>query len=276
MANAIFPQRPLPVSLPKPGSRFLLLVIALVILAITAGLGHLFGPDLVRDVGMRDSAEPASAARIVTGKCRSKLIFHLCEATIEQRAGGQPVRTTTHLAFVDLHFGSYTSSVAQARSNPAMVTTSLGLDYLWNRVLTALAGFGGLLALTFGALREALRTKGNINKIFKPLNNTILTPVIAEVHGDEDRGAKGRIWRYAPFGPQLGGELAVQLPPGAWPFVLNREGTKALAVTGRPGSPAMLLDDQLSVIGLADEERHAIFAWRAGLIERADAASAAP
>lgn len=274
MANAIFPQRPLPVSLPKPTSRIVAFLLALVLLAVTGGLGYLFGPDLARDFGMRDGTEPAAAARIASGKCRSKLIFHLCDVTIEQRASGGAVRTESHLAFVDLHFGSYTSSVVQARGNPASVTTSLGMDYLWNRVLTGLAGFGGLGLLSLMSVREAFRSKGNINTPFKALHNTILTPVIADVHGHEDQGTKGRIWRYAPSGPQLGNELAVMLPAGAWPFVLNAEGTKALAVTGRPGSPAMLLDDQLAVIGLSDDERHAIFAWRAALMEKAAAAMA--
>jgi hypothetical protein len=271
MANAIFPARPLPVILPKPGSRIGAFLGFVFFVLLTGVLGYFFGPDLVRDYNMRDDVEPAAMARVAAGKCRSKLIIHLCEATIEQRTRNGIVRQETNFGFFDLHFGSYTTSVVQARGNPALLTTTLALDNLWNRILTAAAAVAFLVAVMLALLREAFRGKGNINKPFRALNNTILTPVIADIQGHEDAGKKGSIWTYAASGTQLGNTMSVMLPAGHWPFVLNPEGTKALAVVGRPGTPAMLVDDHLSVLGLTDEERQTLYDWRQSLLDRATA-----
>ena len=271
MANAIFPTRPLPVTLPKSGGRVVSFLVFLVVLLLTGALGYFFGPDLVRDFNMRDDVEPAAMARVAAGKCRSKLIIHLCEATIEQRTRSGIVRQETNFGFIDLHFGSYTTSVVQARGNPALLTTTLALDNLWNRILSAAVALAGLVAAMIAALREVFRGKGNINKPYRALHNTILTPVIADIQGHEDAGNKGAIWTYAPAGPALGKTMSVLLPAGHWPFVLNPEGTKALAVVGRPGTPAMLVDDHLSVLGLTDEERQALYEWRQSLFDRAAA-----
>jgi hypothetical protein len=270
VTHPIFPTRPLPVLLPRPRSRIVALLLALLVLGLGGGMAYLLGPDLVRDIGLGDNIEPATSARVVAGRCRSKLIIHFCDATIERRSPSGLIRQETHFGFFDLHFGSYSSAVVQKRGNPAVVTTTLALDHLWNRLATAalflvLFGAGGL-----AVLKEAFAGGGgNVNKRFKALHNTILAPVLVDVHGHEDRGNKGRIWRYRPSGPSLGKEIAALLPPGSLPFMLNPEGTRALAVIGRPGTEPLLLDHGLSVLGLTDDERQALFGWQQSVVDRA-------
>ncbi|WP_163103737.1 hypothetical protein, partial [Acinetobacter baumannii] len=77
-----------------------------------------------------------------------------------------------------------------------MVTTSLALDHLWDRALLA----GALLILFvlggFALLRQAFRRGAGMNKVFKPLHNTVMTPLIADINGYKDEGQNGRTWRY--------------------------------------------------------------------------------
>ncbi|MBN8939283.1 MAG: hypothetical protein J0H01_07330 [Rhizobiales bacterium] len=269
MANPIFPTRPLPVTLPKPTSKIAAIFFFFVLMALAGGLVYLSVPGLIQDFQINGNDEPAVNARVVTGKCRSKLILHLCDATIERRTAGGPVREETHFAFIDLHFGSYTTHVVQRQGNPAMVTTSLALDHLWDRVLLA----AGMIVLCVGGgfalLRQAFSRGAGINKPFKMLHNTVMTPLIADINGYKDEGDKGRIWRYTPAGPSLGKETAVRFEAGAWPFFLNPEATKALAVVGRPGSEALLLDDGLTVVGMTDQERQTLQDWRQSLLDKA-------
>lgn len=269
MANPIFPTRPLPVVLPKPASKIGAIFFFFVMMGLAGGLAYLTAPGLAQDFQINGNDEPAMNARIVTGKCRSKLILHFCDATIERRTAGGPVREESHFGFIDLHFGSYTTHVVQKQGNPAMVTTSLALDHLWDRALLAGALFILFILGGFALLRQAFRRGAGINKVFKPLHNTVMTPVIADIHGHQDEGDKGRTWRYTPSGPALGKESSVRFEAGAWPFFLNPEGTKALAVVGRPGSEALLLDDGLTVVGMTDAERQTLQDWRQSLLDKA-------
>ncbi|MGL4288792.1 MAG: hypothetical protein ACRCVA_20755 [Phreatobacter sp.] len=269
MANPIFPTRPLPVTLPKPTSKISAIFFFLIMMALAGGLGYLAVPGLAQDFQINGNDEPAPDARVVTGKCRSKIILHFCDATIERRTPGGPVRAESHFAFLDLHFGSYTTHVVQKQGNPAMLTTSLALDHLWDRALLAVGLFVLLIGGGFALLRQAFRRGAGINKVFKPLHNTVMTPVIADIRGHQDEGDKGRTWRYTPAGPSLAKETAVRFEAGAWPFFLNPEGTKALAVVGRPGSEALLLDDGLTVVGMTDEERQTLQNWRQSLLDKA-------
>ncbi|QCI65402.1 hypothetical protein [Phreatobacter stygius] len=275
MANPIFPIRPLPVVLPKPASKISAVFFFFVMMGLAGGLAYFSAPGLAQDFQINGNDEPAPNARVVTGKCRSKIILHFCDATIERGTASGPVREESHFAFIDLHFGSYSTHVVQRQGNPAVVTTSLALDHLWDRALLA----GGLFILFivggFALLRQAFRRGEGVNKAFKPLNNTVMTPVIADIHGHQDEGDKGRTWRYTPAGPSLGKETSVRFEAGTWPFFLNPEGTKALAVVGRPGGEALLLDNDLAVLGMTDEERQTLQAWRQSLLDKAAERNAA-
>lgn len=278
MANPIFPTRPLPVILPKAASKIAAIFFFVVLLGLAGGLVYLAGPGLIKDYQISGNDVPAANARVVTGKCRSKLILHFCDATIERRGPSGSVREETHFAFLDLHFGSYQVHVVEHKDDPTKQTTSLALEHLWDRILLAVGLFAVFVIGAFALLRKAFSRNEGMNKVFKPLHNTVMTPVIADVSGHEEEGDKGWVWRYTPAGPSLGKETAVRFPAGTWPFFLNPENTKALAVVGRPGSDALLLDDDLTVIGLNDEERHALQVWRQSLLakaaERAGAAQA--
>lgn len=275
----ILPPRPLKLVLPKRQSRIMSFVFFLGALVLAGGFGWLTVPDLVRDAAILGKAEPATQARFVSGRCRSKLVIHFCDIVMERRTPQGPVRAESNAAFFDLHVGSYSVRLMQKAGDPTQVTTDIALDHYWNRVITS-AGF--VLLFGFGALallKQALQPgAGAVNDRYKILSGRLLTPVAVDIRGQTQPDKANWLWTYAPSssGPALGQDFELALPAGTWPFVLDREGRRALAVTDTAGGPVLMLDAALGLLDLKDEERAGIFAWRDGEVAAADARAAVP
>lgn len=275
----LIPPRPLKVTLPKRQSRIMAFIFFLVGLALAGGFGWMTVPDLIRDAAILGQAEPATQARFVSGRCRSKLVIHFCDIVMERRAAQGPVRAESNAAFFDLHVGSYSVRLMQKVGDPSQVTTDIALDHYWNRAITS-AGFillfgAGAIALLGQALRPGV---GAANDRYKPLSGRLLTPVIVDVTGQTQPDKAHWLWTYRPAhaGPAIGQEMTLVLPAGTWPFALDRDGRRALAVTDTTGQPVLMLDHALSVLDLTDDERSRIFAWRDGEVAAADAGAAVP
>lgn len=270
----LFPNRPLKVTLPKPPSRLGALLLFMVGVAFVAGIGFLMGPGLVRDAQLLGNSEPATAARFVSGRCKSKLIIHFCDVTIERRGPSGVVREESNFGFFDLHFGSNSIQLVQKKGDPTLVASDLAIDQFWNRVITA-----GLFILLFGAgalasLRQASRQGlGDINQSFRALSGQILTLQIVEVF-DRASPAKGAwLWSYHPLanGPASPPTFTLFVPEGTWPFILDRAGRRALAASRTDGGPVLMLDSGLTFLNLKKDEQQRIFAWRDNLLAAEDA-----
>ena len=274
MQQPLFPTRPLKVTLPKPPSRIGALLLFLVGVAFVTGIGFLMGPGLVRDAQILGNAEPATAARFVSGRCKSKLIIHFCDVTIERRVPTGPIREENSFGFFDLHLGSYSIALMQKKGDPTMVTSDLALDHFWNRVITA-----GLFVLLFGAgalasLRQATRKGiGDVNKPFRELSGKVLTLQIVDVLDRALPDEKSWLWTYAPVsaGPAVGQQLTLFTPANTWPFMLDRAGRRALAASKPDGWPVLLLDSGLTFLNLKADEQARLLAWRDGLLAEEDA-----
>lgn len=118
--------------------------------AMLAGMGLYVLPDLIADWRIRATAVPVAGARVDNGSCSSKLVLHICDATLT--VPGKPRALSRHVnyVFADLHWGGYTVHVLADPAHPELPTTSLALDRIWSRTLTLLVAGGMLLALVLG------------------------------------------------------------------------------------------------------------------------------
>lgn len=128
-------------------------------------LGGIFGasayytaPVLISDWQIRDAARPVAEARVSDGKCTSKLVIHICDATLGLRTPKGEVSRRVNYVFTGVHVGDYSIRVAADPARPELVTTDLGLEQLWNRTLTLatimLASAAAIVFALLGMLRS--------------------------------------------------------------------------------------------------------------------------
>jgi hypothetical protein len=116
-------------------------------------------PAVVSDWQVRATARPASEARVSEGKCSAKLVIHICDATLSLRTPGGTVTRRVNYVFSGFHAGDYRVGVMADPARPDLVTTDLGLDRLWNRTITLLAGAGAIAACIVAALLSLIRNR---------------------------------------------------------------------------------------------------------------------
>ncbi len=116
-------------------------------------------PAVISDWQVRAAAKAAPDARVSEGKCSAKLVIHICDATLALRTPTGTVTRRVNYVFSGFHAGDYRVGVMADPARPDLVTTDLGLDRLWNRTLTLLAGAGAIAACIVGALLSLIRNR---------------------------------------------------------------------------------------------------------------------
>ena len=131
----------------------------LVLIALGVGLTWYEGPLLLRDFSISSNVEAATQARLVKGRCKSRLIIFFCDLTIDQNLGGATNQTELSYLFVDMPFADHNVRLLSRKGDRSTITTDVGQEMLWNRALT-LAGMlifclvgGVILPLRKGAVR---------------------------------------------------------------------------------------------------------------------------
>jgi hypothetical protein len=124
---------------------------ALLCLGFAAVFAFIWGRDVVADLAHRNDAfEQAATYRLTEGKCRSKMfVISNCELKLRDTASG---KTLEKEYFMLGNYGGTSISILKSTSDPTYLTTSMGREQLWNRVLLifvpiGLFGFGGLVLL---------------------------------------------------------------------------------------------------------------------------------
>ena len=105
-------------------------------------------PALVSDWQIRDAARPVANAGVTDGRCNSKLVFHICDMTLNLRLPSGGVSRRVNYVFTDVHVGNYTVRVVADPARPELATTDMALDKLMNRTITLVVVLAVLLALT--------------------------------------------------------------------------------------------------------------------------------
>lgn len=259
---SVFPTRPLRVDAPKPKTvrRALGVIAAILILGgLLAGMVVWMGPSLLNDARIRQN--PAIAEDGVVSndaKCRNNLaVVTICDARLTATGpDGNALTTRVSYLFVDLHFDDYDVAVVQSADDPRLITTTLGLEYFWNRVIcfaaAALLFAAGIIAMILGAIRL---NRGERDA--QALDGQRLTPVAVTIRSGQ-KVKKQITWRFTY--PSGGREVKTHMvtPLDFMPFTLDAAGKRALAVTGPAGGVPFLLDAGLARIGVTDSERAAL------------------
>ncbi|MCE4225553.1 hypothetical protein HCU64_17510 [Methylobacterium sp. C25] len=116
-------------------------------------------PALMTDWQVHGSARIVEDGRVSDAKCTSKLVFHICNATIGLQTPKGRIEHRVNYVFTDVHVGNYSVSVMADPAHPELATTDLGLNQLWNRTITLVVGAGAIVAIILGAIVGTLRRR---------------------------------------------------------------------------------------------------------------------
>jgi hypothetical protein len=128
----------------------------LVLIALGVGLTWYEGPLLLRDFSISSNVEAATQARLVKGRCKSRLIIFFCDLTIDQNLGGATNQTELSYLFVDMPFADHNVRLLSLKGDRSTITTDVGQEMLWDRALT-LAGM--LIFCLVGGVILSLRKR---------------------------------------------------------------------------------------------------------------------
>jgi hypothetical protein len=208
-------------------------------------------PGVMDDFAMRNRAQPVSSARLVDGRCRSKAgILHDCSATIVARGKDGEVRRHIEQLFIDFHVGDWTVQVMGDPDRPQVLTTDIGLDRIWHRIVTLLLFVAFALAIPFGFWR-ILRTQNAERRRVAALSGQALQPVPVQV--------LSRNGNALVVGDEAGQAYHWTFPPRRKLFEVDP--AQGLVLALRPaagGGEAYPMDEKLTVVDLNDHERAAV------------------
>lgn len=213
------------------------------------------GPGIMRDY--RISKDPVEIENgDISGSCKTrKAIFTTCKANLSYTHEGMSYKKDVEVMFVDLHSGDYETGLVISAKNPDLATISLGLDMLWNRIITlgvfvALLGFGSL-AMLFTLIR-VLRVRLGLRR---PAPLTAIPVALTAV-------AEKRSRLFVTFSdtvrePKTKRQSFAYLERGRIPVVIDHTGKHDVALAVLQGNSPLpvLLDDQLTQIEMTDAER---------------------
>ena len=192
----------------------------------------------------------------INGSCTTrKAIFTTCEVGLAYEHGGQRYEKDVEVMFVDVHSGDYETGLVISTDQPELATISLGLDMLWNRIIT-LAVFtlmlgGGALAMLFLALR-ILRVRGQLG------HPAPLTPIPVEISGMDNRNKRLAVTYADKLSERKTKRVAfTRFGAGEEPIIIGENGGNLVALAVRHGNTALpvLLDDRLERIDMSEQER---------------------
>ena len=112
-------------------------------------------PGLIRDWTLRDHY--AVVPGDVNGECSGRTVIYYCSVTLTPGNGGAPQKE--EMFFVDFDTGPITVSLVASPDNPSVMSTSIGVEKYWNRVLTLIVlGLVGVLII-IGSLMDLFKKK---------------------------------------------------------------------------------------------------------------------
>jgi hypothetical protein len=218
-------------------------------------------PGIYRDFQISQNPLVLDSGDVQNGRCTTrKGIFTDCEARLVYSYNGHDYETDVEVMFIDFHIGDYETGLVISADHPELATISLGLDKLWNRIITlaVLTVFlGGLgFAMIFLALR-IWRVKAQLR------HPAVLVPVPVEITAfDRRRRVLSITYNDKIASDKTGRSSYTRMKDGEEPLIIGSTNGKAVGLAVRHGKTALpvLLDHRLQRVSLTDEERTAALA----------------
>ena len=243
-----------------------------VILALAVFLFVSQAPGVIREFRISRNPLVLENGDVQNGRCTTrKAIFIDCEARLVYSYGGRNYDTEVEVMFVDFHIGDYETGLVISADHPELATISLGLDMLWNRIIT-LAVFVVLLGgMSLGTIFLGLRIWRVKGQLRRP---AVLTPVPVEVSAfDRKRGILSITYNDKIAADKTGRSAYTRMKKGEEPLIVGQANGKAIGLAVRHGNTALpvLLDARLQRVELTEDERSTALAPMAHQQERAPA-----
>lgn len=214
------------------------------------------GPGVIRDFQISQNPLALEDGDVQNGRCTTrKLFFADCSARLVYSYDGRNYDTEVAVMFVDFHTGDYETGVVISADNPELATISLGLDKLWNRIIT-LSIFVLLLGcMSLGPLFQAVRIWGVKRHLRQPaLLNAIPVEITAV---DRKRNILSVTYNDKIANDRTGRSAYSRMKKGEEPLIVADANGKAVGLAVRHGKTALpvLLDDRLQRLALTEAER---------------------
>nr|WP_298095996.1 hypothetical protein [uncultured Shinella sp.] len=226
-----------------------------ILLAIAVFMLVTEGPGILRDYKINQNPLAIENGNI-DGNCTTrKAVFTTCEVDLSYEHGGTRYDKNVEVMFVDFHTGDYETGLVISADHPDLATISLGLDMLWNRIIT-LAVFtlllgGGGLAMIFFTLR-ILRVRSQLRHLAP------LTVIPVEITGMERKRNRLAVTYADKISERKTKRVAfTRFEPGQEPIIVGDAGSNAVALAVWHGDTSLpvLLDDRLERIEMSQQER---------------------
>ncbi|MGV1914297.1 hypothetical protein [Rhizobium sp. 22-785-1] len=226
-----------------------------ILLAIAIFMFVAEGPGIIRDYKISQNPVEIENGDL-NGSCKTrKGIFTTCTAKLAYDYEGKHYISDVEVMFIDIHSGDYEAGLVISGSDPALATISLGLDMLWNRiitlaVLTVLLGFGGLALMM--ALVRYFRARAKLGEA-QPL---ILLPV-ALINATKKRGGVLLTYSDTIREDKTKRQSFSLMRKDEVPLIIGQSEKHDIALaTWQKDSPLpVLLDDRLERIEMTEAER---------------------
>ncbi|MDR6817728.1 membrane protein YdbS with pleckstrin-like domain [Neorhizobium sp. 2083] len=261
MPSLVLPARPLSLARDVISTPRAYFWSAPVILALAVFLIIWEAPGVLRDFQISQNPVFLEDGDVRDGRCTTRrMIFTDCEARLVYSYNGRKYDTEVEVMFVDFHMGDYETGLAISADHPELATITLGLDKLWNRIITLtlfsllLGGMG--LGMVFFALRIS-RVKGQLRR------PAPLKPIPVEITAfDRKRNILSITYNDKLAADKTGRSAYTRMTQGEEPLIVGEANGKAVGLAVRHGNTALpvLLDDRLQRVALSDEERAAALA----------------
>jgi hypothetical protein len=219
------------------------------------------GPDLLRDYQISQNPLLLEEGEIRDGECNTrKAVFTDCEARLVYTYEGKSYDSEVHIFFVDAHSGDYETGLVISADHPELATISLGLDKLWNRIIS----FGALIALIGGLCLTSVFLGFRVAWVRSRLTTpAALTPIPVEITAFNERGKT----LFVTYADKLAEKKTkrtayTRFTKGREPIIIGEANGHAVALAVRHGKTSLpiLLDDRLERIMMTEEERAAALA----------------
>jgi len=247
-----FPKRQMRIVNPKVQKPFISLIAMAVLVSIAAILPVLQVPGLLEDMKIAQNPLEDNQATL-NGRCKTRLVLVYCDISIQYEAPGSRTRLTTHRTMSLLSFGRFESSgVVRHAKDSSLVTTTIGIENIYNRIFSQVVWIGLFLGIVVIGLRNLARNR-RLTKIARSGQAVDVEPVVLTL----TKSLAGAAY----YGGTLNGKsIKYTIGGGAvgQAFCLSDDESTVLAVKVIQTGALMMLDDQLSMLDFTDAERSAL------------------